>query len=506
MSIAHNLGFPRIGAQRELKRMLESYWEGTLERQTLLDEARALRARHWQLQATTGMQMVPVGDFAWYDHVLNHSMMFGNVPERFGNDNDNRLDLYLRMARGRAPSGPDTPACEMTKWFDTNYHYIVPEFHADRHFQLNAAPLLQELAEARALGIPTKPVIVGPVTYLWLGKARDGDRLALLDRLLPIYAELLDQLHSAGAEWVQVDEPLLVQDLEPAWQEAYRRTYHELRAHGPRKLLCTYFGGLDDNLDLALELPLEGLHLDRVRGRDSLPRVLEGIGSRVLSLGVVNGRNVWRTDLDRALADLEPAAQELGERLWVGPSCSLIHVPVDLETETGLDPELKSWLAFATQKLAELNTLARLLTGGGEREQAALQANREACRARRESVRTHNPAVRTAHRRYHRGHVPASISLRHAHPAAARASRPASLPDHHHRLVPADHRDTQGPARVQERHAQRAELPRTDAGRDQGDHPYPGGPRPGRAGARRGRAQRHGGVLRRATRRLCLHH
>ena len=282
---------------RELKRMLESYWEGTLERQTLLDEARALRARHWQLQATTGMQMVPVGDFAWYDHVLNHSMMFGNVPERFGNDNDNRLDLYLRMARGRAPSGPDTPACEMTKWFDTNYHYIVPEFHADRHFQLYAAPLLQELAEARALGIPTKPVIVGPVTYLWLGKARDGDRLALLDRLLPIYAELLDQLHSAGAEWVQVDEPLA--GAGPGTGLAGGPTgapYHELRAHGPRKLLCTYFGGLDDNLDLALELPLEGLHLDRVRGRDSLPRVLEGIGSRVLSLGVVNGRNVWRTE------------------------------------------------------------------------------------------------------------------------------------------------------------------------------------------------------------------
>lgn len=394
MSIAHNLGFPRIGARRELKHMLESYWQQTLERTALLDQARALRRKNWELQAAAGMQMVPVGDFAWYDHVLNHSMMFGNVPARFGNENDNRLDLYFRMARGRAPSGEDAPACEMTKWFDTNYHYIVPEFHAGQRFELNAAPLLQELAEVRALGIAAKPVIIGPVTYLWLGKSRDGDRLALLEQLTPIYADLLQQLHAAGAEWVQIDEPLMVQDLSPPWQEAYRRAYHELEAYGPKKLLCTYFGGLADNLELAFDLPVDGLHLDRVRGRDSLPQVLDGIGSRILSLGIVDGRNVWRTDFDLALAELVPAYQALGERLWVAPSCSLIHVPVDLETETELDPELKSWLAFATQKLVELNALAGLLTGDGERGRDALEANRAACRSRRESTRTYNPEVR----------------------------------------------------------------------------------------------------------------
>ena len=395
MSIAHNLGFPRIGAQRELKRMVETYWQGELEREALLKQARALRRRHWELQVEAGLQMVPVGDFAWYDHVLNHSMMFGVIPERFGDENENRLDLYFRMARGQAPGGRDAPACEMTKWFDTNYHYIVPEFQPGQRFALNAAPLLEELAEARALGLPARPVILGPLSYLWLGKSRRGERLELLDSATTIYAALLDQLKEAGAEWVQIDEPLLVQDLTPPWQEAYRQSYRALAGHGPQKLLCTYFGGLEDNLELALELPVDGLHLDRVRGRDPLPRVLEGIGARqVLSLGVVDGRNVWCCDFDRALAELEPARAALGERLWVGPSCSLLHVPVDLAGERRLDAELRPWLSFAVQKLAELVTLARLTDGGGAAEQAALETNRATCRARGSSARTCDPAVR----------------------------------------------------------------------------------------------------------------
>ncbi len=393
MSIAHNLGFPRIGVHRELKRMVESYWKGTLERESLLEQARALRQRHWQLQADAGLAMLPVGDFAWYDHVLDHSLMFGVVPERFGAGDP--LDLYFRMARGRAPSGQDALACEMTKWFDTNYHYIVPEFSATQTFTLAATPLLEQMSEAQALGHPVRPVLLGPVSYLWLGKSRSGDRLDLLEDLLEVYAELLDRLRAAGAEWVQIDEPVLVQDLSAAWQEAFRQACRKLAGQGPKRLLCTYFGGLEENLALVLESPMEGLHLDRVRGKDALPRVLEGIGAdMVLSLGVVDGRNIWRCDLDAALRELQTTHQALGERLWVGPSCSLLHVPVDLQAETGLDAELQSWLAFATQKLDEIATLARLLEGGTAADQQYLEGSRAALRSRQASPRTHNAEVR----------------------------------------------------------------------------------------------------------------
>ncbi|MCH2241168.1 MAG: 5-methyltetrahydropteroyltriglutamate--homocysteine S-methyltransferase, partial [Aquabacterium sp.] len=369
MALLHNLGFPRIGAQRELKFALESYWKGASSREALLATGAELRRRHWEAQA--GLDLVPVGDFSFYDQVLDMSFTLGHLPERVQGFHGEALDNYFRVARGRSAQAAEAHAgcCggvaagEMTKWFDTNYHYIVPEFTAGTSFRLDASRLLAQLAEARQAGVPAKPVIIGPVTYLALGKAKDGsDKLALLDRLLPVYAQLLDTLAEQGVEWVQVDEPILVTDLAAPWQHAFNLAYHQLKACRVKLLLATYFGPLQDNLYLAANLPVAGLHLDAVAGREDLQPLLNLLpGHKVLSLGVISGRNVWKTDLSATLAWLEPLAARLGERLWIAPSCSLLHVPVDLGQEAQLDDELKSWLAFAVQKLDELHVLGRAL-------------------------------------------------------------------------------------------------------------------------------------------------
>lgn len=286
----------------------------------------------------------------------------------------------------------------MTKWFDTNYHYIVPEFTADTRFRLDPSRLLEQLGEARAAGVNAKPVIIGPVTYLAIGKSKDGsDRLALLPRLLPVYAELLDTLAAQGVEWVQVDEPILVTELDKAWQHALNQAYHEFKRCRPKLLLASYFGQLKDNAYVAANLPVAGLHIDAIRGREDVLPVLNLLPDhKVLSLGVIDGRNIWKTDLDATLDWLEPLARRLGERLWLAPSCSLLHVPVDLGSEQRLDAELRSWLAFAVQKLDELRVLASALNQGRESVQAELEANRAALDSRRRSPRVHNPAVRSA--------------------------------------------------------------------------------------------------------------
>ncbi len=398
MTTIHNLGYPRIGAERELKKALEGYWRGELDLDALAATGRELRRRHWAEQREAGLDLVPVGDFSFYDHVLDTTAMLGAVPPRFGWQGGTvDLDTLFRMARGRAPSGAPAVACEMTKWFDTNYHYQVPELRADMDFRLAGTKLFDEVAEAQALGHRAKPVLIGPLTWLWLGKCRDGafDRLDLLDRLLPVYGEILQRLQAQGVEWVQVDEPVLVLDLPPAWRQAFESAYSRLQVPGLQILLATYFGPLDDNLHLACSLPVAGLHVDLVRAPQQLATVLDKLPAwKVLSLGVLDGRNVWRADPDPLLAMLRPVRERLGERLWLAPSCSLLHVPMDLGRETQLDDELKGWLAFARQKLDELRLLRTALDDGEAAVATALTAARAAAAGRRHSARIHRPAVR----------------------------------------------------------------------------------------------------------------
>ncbi|OSZ45642.1 5-methyltetrahydropteroyltriglutamate--homocysteine S-methyltransferase [Alcaligenes faecalis] len=403
MTIIHNLGFPRMGEQRELKRSLEAYWAGQLSQQELLDTGKALRARHWDLQSKAGLDTVPVGDFAWYDQILEWSTLLGAVPARFGQA-DNApvsLDTLFRMARGRAPSGRPAAACEMTKWFDTNYHYIVPEFTPGQSFRIARECLFEQVDEAQALGHKVKPVIPGPLTWLWLGKgdAYDGladvGKLALLDALLPVYEQVLARFKAQGVEWVQIDEPVLVLDLPQEWQDAFRRVYQDLNQSDLKLLLATYFDDLHENVTVLKDLPIAGVHVDAVRAPAALQAVQAVLGQdQVLSAGVISGRDIWRTDLEKTLQTLEPLKAALGERLWIAPSCSLLHVPVNVQSETGLDAELKSWLSFAVQKLDELKLLQGLLDGTlDDAGQQAVQAQQAALRARRESRRTHNPAV-----------------------------------------------------------------------------------------------------------------
>lgn len=428
MTTIHNLGFPRIGARRELKFALESYWKGDIPRDELKTRGAALRARNWATQA--GLDLVPVGDFSFYDQVLDMSFTLGNLPERVRGFHGDALDNYFRVARGRSAQAAEAHgACcggvaagEMTKWFDTNYHYIVPEFSAATGFTLDASRILAELAEARAQRVKSKPVIIGPVTYLALGKAKDGsDKLSLLERLIPVYAELLDTLGRHGAEWVQIDEPILVTELDADWRHAFNQAYHDLKACRVKLLLATYFGPLLDNAHLAANLPVAGLHIDAVYGRDDVIPLLNLLpANKVLSLGVINGRNIWKTDLNAVLDWVEPLAARLGSRLWLAPSCSLLHVPVDLASEDRLDADVKSWLAFAVQKLDELKVLAGALRNGRDSVQDALAANATAIAARRDSPRVNNPAVKAALQQQD-----ASLGRRRS-PHAERAARQAA--------------------------------------------------------------------------------
>ncbi|MDT7848192.1 5-methyltetrahydropteroyltriglutamate--homocysteine S-methyltransferase [Methylophilus sp. VKM B-3414] len=402
MITTHNLGFPRIGAQRELKFALEAYWKGQSSLDTLKQVGKDLRQQHWQLQSV--LDLAPVGDFAFYDQVLDMSFTLGNLPVRVQDFHGDPLDNYFRVARGRSAESAEAHAqcCggvaagEMTKWFDTNYHYIVPEFTANTHFKLDASRLLAQLAEARALGVQAKPVIIGPVTYLAIGKAKDdSDRLALLPQLLNVYAELLETLAQQGVAWVQVDEPVLVTELTPEWQHAFNLAYHQLKSSRVKLLLATYFGPLADNQYLAANLPVAGLHIDAINARHEIVPLLAMLPAhKVLSLGVINGRNIWKTNLNATLDWLAPIAERLGDRLWLAPSCSLLHVPVDLDSELKLDSEIKSWLAFAKQKLEELQVLATALNHGREAVKVALAVNQVAIEARRLSKRVHNPAVK----------------------------------------------------------------------------------------------------------------
>ncbi len=419
------LGVPRIGLRRELKSALESHWAGRTDAAELLATAARLRAESWRRQQALGITHIPSNDFSLYDHVLDLSVMVGAIPAVYGwHGGPVPLSTYFAMARGTQgrPAGDPAgdhgtgpgcdcggdhavtdgvPAQEMTKWFDTNYHFMVPEVEPGQRFQLAGTKPVDEFLEARALGIHTRPVLLGPVTWLLLAKSRQpGFRpLTLLEDLLPVYAEVLRRLRAAGADWVQMDEPCLVLDLDGAARTALRRAYAVLASAAPglKLLVASYFGPLGDNLDTALSLPVAGLHLDLdlVRGAGQLDAVLAGLRpDACLSLGVIDGRNVWRADLPALLDRIAPAVRRLGtERLMLAPSCSLLHVPMDSDAEVQLDPELRSWLAFAAQKMTELAVLGRALTEGSDAVAADLAAAAKAVHGRRTSPRIHNPAV-----------------------------------------------------------------------------------------------------------------
>ncbi|MEQ9889260.1 5-methyltetrahydropteroyltriglutamate--homocysteine S-methyltransferase [Pectobacterium zantedeschiae] len=389
--VNHTLGFPRVGLRRELKKAQESYWAGNATQEELLTVGRELRARHWQQQKDAGVDLLPVGDFAWYDHVLTTSLLLGNVPARHQNEDGSvDLDTLFRIGRGRAPTGQPAAAAEMTKWFNTNYHYMVPEFTKGQQFKLTWTQLLDEVDEALALGHKIKPVLLGPVTYLWLGKVKGEqfDRLSLLQDILPVYQQVLAELAKRGIEWVQIDEPALALELPQEWLAAFKPAYDALQGQ-VKLLLTTYFDSVSQNLETIKALPVQGLHIDLVHGKDDAATLNAQLPANwVLSLGVINGRNVWRADLSSWFERLQPL---VGTRdLWLGSSCSLLHSPIDLSVEVRLDDEVKSWFAFAIQKCAELSLLSQALNSGNGQ---ALEAYSAPIRARRTSTRVNNAAV-----------------------------------------------------------------------------------------------------------------
>lgn len=393
MTLATNLGFPRIGIKRDLKKATEAFWKGELSLAELQATGQQLRLTHWQMQKDAGIAHIPSNDFSFYDQVLDMSCALGVVPDRYGWDGGMiGLETYFAMARGSKTA----PAMEMTKWFDTNYHYIVPELKAGQNFKLSSTKAVDEYLEAKQAGIETRPVLVGPITFLKQAKKKgDWCRCTLVPGLVAIYADLLKKLKSAGAEWVQLDEPWLALDLEDRYVEAYKTAYKLLTAQPgiPKILVATYFGDLRENTKLAAELPVQALHIDLCRGKGQLDEVLSLLpDDKILSVGVVDGRNVWRNHLRAALALIRQATARLGsDRVWVAPSCSLLHSPIDLDQETKMDTQLKSWMAFGKQKLSEIATLANGANGGDI--SPALAASDAVVKDRATSPRIHNPGV-----------------------------------------------------------------------------------------------------------------
>ena len=405
------LGTPRIGPRRELKSALEAYWSGKSNADALLEAAAGLRAANWARQRARGITVIPSNDFSVYDHVLDTSVMIGAISDIYGwRGGKVSLDTYFAMARGsqgasdhaecgHAHHGAGAPAQEMTKWFDTNYHYMVPEFSPDQAFALSSLKPLDEYLEAKSLGYQTRPVLLGPVTYLKLGKSKDAgfDPLSLLPHLVPVYIDILRRLSANGAEWVQIDEPCLALDLDEATHAALKATYARLAQALPnlKIMLATYFGALSDNLETTVSLPVAGLHVDLVRAPQQLDAVLaKAPRGLVLSLGVIDGRNIWRADLPSLVDKLHAVVARRGtDHVQIAPSCSLLHVPIDLELETSLDPDVKSWLAFATQKMQELSVLGRGLGPERDSVQAEIAASGIASQARKTSPKVHNAAV-----------------------------------------------------------------------------------------------------------------
>lgn len=385
---------PRLGAKRELKFALEGHWKGQKDEQTLLEECKKFRKQQWEIQRDAGLDIIPSNDFSLYDHVLDTCAMVGAVPERYGHKGGMvSLPTYFTMGRGSS----DTTPMEMSKWLDSNYHYLVPELHKNMKFTLCSKKPVDEFKEAKDLGIKTRPVLVGPVSFLMLGKAKDEglNRLSLLDNLLAVYKEVLKELSNEGAEWVQMDEPVMVYDMDNETKEALKKAYKELASVGPKLMASTFFERVSC-MDTAMSLDAQGLHLDLVEGDDQLDNALSKVPKgKVLECGVVHGRNVWKTDLSKALSTLEKVADKVGkENVIVAPSCSLNHSPADLDMEDEMDPTIKSWLAFAKQKLGELRTLAKGLSKGRDAVKDQLQESDKVQESRRNSKMIHDDNVK----------------------------------------------------------------------------------------------------------------
>ncbi|MCK5284887.1 MAG: 5-methyltetrahydropteroyltriglutamate--homocysteine S-methyltransferase [Alphaproteobacteria bacterium] len=398
MTVSANLGFPRMGLKRELKRVLEAFWRGKATEENLQEIAKELRLRHWTMQKEAGIDIIPSNDFSFYDHILDMSTMVGAVPARYGHSGgDVSFETYFAMARGLQKDDKDIVAMEMTKWFDTNYHYIVPEFDAGQSFSLSSTKVIDEYIESKEAGFDTRPVLVGPVTYLLLGKMRSGggEVLDLLPNLLPVYEEVLEKLKNVGASSVQIDEPCLVLDQSSKALASFTSAYKTLGdIDGLNITVATYFGALRDNLDVALNLNVQAIHVDLVRAAEQLDDVLAALpDDKALSVGIVDGRNIWKTDITKALATAQRAVDALGsDRVIVAPSCSLLHTPVDLDDETELDSEVKNWMAFAKQKLNEVVLLKEALNGN--KDEAVYAENEKAIESRKTSLRIHNQSVK----------------------------------------------------------------------------------------------------------------
>ncbi|MDN4502734.1 5-methyltetrahydropteroyltriglutamate--homocysteine S-methyltransferase [Alteromonadaceae bacterium BrNp21-10] len=391
----HNLGFPRIGLNRELKFSLEQYWRADISAEELSQSCKILRAEHWQLQQQAGIELLPVGDFAHYDHVLNTSLYLGIVPARFQQHSLTNLDVEFNMARGQAPGSCGCAASDMTKWFDTNYHYIVPEFAEQLDIKVNISNLIEQIQEARAIQKDIKPVLLGPLSYLWLGTATgtNDDRLRLLPSLLEGYQQIFDELNQHNVNWLQLDEPILGLELNNAWLDAFKQAYQTLKKGNLKLLLTSYFASIEQQLALVATLPFNGVHLDILSETCNVDYAINTLPKHwVISLGVINGRNIWRTDLTALYQQLEPIYEKLAARLWLAPSCSLLHTPVDLDQEQQLDNELKSWLAFAKQKCQELALLKKALTTG---ELAEINAYSLPVKQRAHSLRINDQQVQS---------------------------------------------------------------------------------------------------------------
>lgn len=399
MAISANLGFPRIGPKRELKKAVESYWKGDISEKQLLDEAKKIRKKNWELQKDIGIDHIPSNDFSFYDHVLDTIALVGAIPERYDfKGGDVSLDTYFAMARGQQGKGRDVTAMEMTKWFDTNYHYMVPELTKDQEFEISSSKIFDEFSEAKKLGVKTRPVLLGPVSFLLLAKTKgkEFNTLDLLPKLSPVYSEILAKLEKTGAEWIQIDEPCLVLDSDDKVRAAYKKAYETIAKNSDLKLvLTTYFDILEDNIETAFSLPVTAVHVDLVRALQQLDKAisLAKKEDKFLSIGIVDGRNIWRNNLNDSLKITEKAVKELGDdKVIVAPSCSLLHSPVDLDNEIKLDNELKSWLAFAKQKLQEIKLLTD--AANGDKNKAAFIANEKAVQSRKTSKRIHNQNVK----------------------------------------------------------------------------------------------------------------
>ncbi|EAT87195.1 hypothetical protein SNOG_04804 [Parastagonospora nodorum SN15] len=396
------LGFPRMGADRELKKANEAYWGDKLSRDELLKEGKRLRLEHWKIQKDAGVDVIPSNDFAFYDHLLDHIQLFNVIPERYSKHSLHTLDEYFAMGRGHQKDGVDVPSLEMVKWFDSNYHYVKPTFQDGQTFKLSENPKpVTEFLEAKEAGIVTRPVLIGPVSFLALGKAdRDQsvDPISLLDKLLPVYVELLEKLKAAGAETVQIDEPVLVYDLPQKVKDAFKPAYEKLVGSNlPKAIVATYFGDVVHNFDALAGLTnVHGIHIDLVRNPEQLESVISKLGSsQILSAGVVDGRNIWKTNFKNAIEKVETAIQKLGkDRVIVATSSSLLHTPHSLDSEKKLPTEVKDWFSFAVQKVSEVVVIAKAVTEGPAAVREALEANAKSMQARASSERTNNKAVK----------------------------------------------------------------------------------------------------------------